>query len=298
MILLTGASGFIGKHLLKALANKFGVDDILLLTSKNIEGFKCIIHNDYIFSEDFLEQNDLSSVHTVLHVGAFIPKSSSDLNNIHSCASNIHSTLELLEILPQTIEKFIFLSTVDVYEETILSINEDSKVNPSSLYGQSKLYCEKMLETWAKEKEIILQILRIGHIYGPGEETYSKILPISIHNVLNNIAPIIYSDGNEERSFLYIDDCCKFIIKSIDLTSYKGPINIVASESISVGALMWKIIEISGSGIKPLILDNGVLTKDYKFDNKKLVKLLGMPRVSIDAGLAEEIEYFRALDHG
>ena len=93
--------------------------------------------------------------------------------HISKCNSNITSTAKLLKSNLPMIKNFIFFSTIDVYGYDN-PITEETKPFPTSLYGHSKLYCEQMVSAWAAQKKVCHQILRIGHVYGEGEEKYTK----------------------------------------------------------------------------------------------------------------------------
>ena len=121
------------------------------------------------------------------------------------------STAKLLTSNLPNIKNFVFFSTVDVYGYNSL-ISEETNLSPSSLYGHSKLYCEQMISSWAAQKKICHQILRIGHVYGEGEEKYKKIIPVTMQRLLSNIPLQMYGDGSEIRSFIYIQDVVNAVI--------------------------------------------------------------------------------------
>lgn len=79
-------------------------------------------------------------------------------------------------------KNLFFKSTLDVYGKIETIIDESSFIT-LTMYGWSKLYCEKLLENWSKRNNIILQILRIGHIYGKGEKAYKKVIPVTIQKL-------------------------------------------------------------------------------------------------------------------
>jgi nucleoside-diphosphate-sugar epimerase len=179
MVLLTGASGFIGKHLLAALISKYGKDNVLALTSAPLTDCRYLLHLDYSFGSGYFADNGYAdSITTIIHAGAFTPKNSAQANDWKQSNSNIHNTAVLLEADLPRLEKFIYLSTLDVYGNDEI-ISENSTVAPASLYGHSKLYGEKMVTAWANDKKVFAQILRVGHVYGPGEEAYQKIIPVT-----------------------------------------------------------------------------------------------------------------------
>lgn len=294
-ILITGATGFIGRNLLRAFESNsiYKNYEIILLTSKKIVGYKCIMHNDYTFSKENFNKIGISKIDIVMHLGAFTPKDSSNANRVKESIANIVNTEYLLENLPSIPKKIIYTSTIDVYGTVTGLITEEVLTVPNSLYGQSKLFTEKMLEIWAKENNVILQILRIGHIYGEGEEAYKKILPITINRILQNKSPIIYTNGKEKRSFLYIDDCCNIVIRSIELDEYVEPINVVSNRSISMLELVNLVIKISGKIIKPIVKNENINTNDFIFNNDKMVKYLGKENISLKEGIIKEYEYFQ-----
>lgn len=294
-ILITGATGFIGRNLLKSFESnsKYKNYEIVLLTSQKIIGYKCVVHNDYTFSKEDFNKIGINKIDILIHLGAFTPKDSLNANRVKESIANIVNTEYLLKNLPSIPKKIIYTSTIDVYGTVTGIITEEVLTVPNSLYGQSKLFTEKMLEVWTKENNVILQILRIGHIYGEGEEAYKKILPITINRILENKMPIIYTNGKEKRSFLYVNDCCNILIRSIDLDEYVEPINVVSNKSISIIELVNIIIKISGKIIKPIVKYENINTNDFIFNNDKMVKYLGKENIPLEEGIMKEYEYFK-----
>ena len=294
MILLTGASGFIGTYLLAALINKYGADNIVAFTSKPIDNVQYIIHNGYSFSTDIFIKNRFENIETIIHAGAFIPKNSKESNRIEKCNSNITNTQKLLNCELPNLKNIIFLSTVDVYGKEI-PLHEKSIIDPASLYGSSKLYCEKMIEVWAKENKISYQILRIGHVYGPGEEKYQKLIPTIIRKILSDEPIELYGTGEDLRTFIYITDVVRAIINSINLHQKNEIINIVGNEVISVKRLIEIIIKLCNKNITIKQVTSDIPVRNLIFDDTKLITLLGPPKVSLKEGLEAEIEYFKHL---
>jgi UDP-glucose 4-epimerase len=294
MILLTGVSGFIGKHLLLFLIEKYGKENILALTSMPISECRYLIHNNYQFEQDFFAKNGCQDIDTIIHAGAFIPKKAADANEIDLSNSNIYNTEKLLNVNFPKLKKFIFLSTIDVYDNSDL-INENTLEKPVSLYGYSKLYCEKMIEIWAKKNNKIFQILRIGHVYGPGEEAYNKIIPVSFKKTLKNEPLQLLGAGNELRSFIYIIDVVEAIIKSKDLIESIGIVNLVSGQSLYIKDLVNAIRIISGTDLEIEILPTNNIGRSLVFDNSKMRKWLLENETSLEVGLKEEFEYMKTL---
>ena len=183
-VLVTGASGFIGTHLVKRLGGVDGIQLLLLsreshpLTEENVIWLKGSLAD---LTSEFWKRNGIKQINTVFHLGAFTPKINADTNNVDRVFNdNLEGTRILLDGLPTGMECIVFASTIDVYascdDGRVLS--EKSCVDPAGLYGASKLFCEKLVSVWARETSCRSCILRYGHIFGPGEEAYGKLIQI------------------------------------------------------------------------------------------------------------------------
>lgn len=295
MILLTGASGFLGTYLLSSLIEIYGQENIVALTSKPITKCKYILHNNYNFDEGYIMKCGFENIETIVHAGAFIPKSSSEGNDIIKSNSNITSTAKLLTSNLPKIKNIVFLSTIDVYGYDN-PISEETNLSPATLYGHSKLYCEYMISAWAAQKNVCHQILRIGHVYGEGEEKYKKIIPITMQRLLSKIPLQIYGEGKEIRSFIYISDVINAIINSLALKKFVGIINLVGEEKISIHNLLEKLILISGMSPEINKIQNENVSRDLSFNNSKMKEILGTPKVELMEGLNNEWNYMKNLN--
>ena len=285
-ILITGATGFIGSKVLHCLIKEYGTDSIVALASSEIKGIKTLPHNNYNFDSDYLAEENID---TIIHIGAFTPKNSLQINDIDKSFSNISNTKKLLSLNLPNLKRIIFTSTLDVYKNEAV-ITEESLVEPVSLYGYSKLYCEKMIEIFCKNKNIICQILRIGHVFGEGEEKYQKLIPLTIKKIIDNQQVEIWGDGKALRTFIYIDDVAKAIVNAIKLEK-SNLINIVGEEAVSVKTLIEKLIKISGKNIEIIYKNTNTPNRNLIFDNSKLKSLLLKNLVSLDEGLRREYLY-------
>ena len=295
MILLTGASGFIGKHLLAALIQEYGKDYILALTSAPLTEANYLLHNGYDFEADyFLKSGYGKQIHTLIHAGAFTPKSGKEANDAEKCNGNIFTANKLLNADLPNLNKVIYLSTLDVYGPSAV-ISENSLVQPGTLYGESKLHVEKMITAWANANNKVHQILRVGHVYGPGEEAYQKIIPVTIKKLLQNEPPQIWGTGSEIRSFIYIKDIVTAVLQALKLDVEAGVINLVSSQKITIAALVNKLIALSGKNIFPEILPTDVPGRDFVFDNSKMKQFLLSEETALDEGLLKEWTYMKNL---
>ena len=201
VVLVTGAAGFIGSQLAARLSS---VDNIrlLLLTRANRsaleEGSEWLTAELGSLTKEFWSSKGIGKIDYVFHLAAFTPKSGMDSSNIDQVIDdNIQGTRALLSSLPGKPEKFVFSSTLDVYAtpEGVEALSERSRGKPMGLYGASKLFCESLVSAWGQQHSVDYSILRYGHIYGPGEERYKKLIPTVIRGLLKNQGPTTYGDG-------------------------------------------------------------------------------------------------------
>ena len=295
MILLTGASGFIGKHLLNELIEGYGKENILAFTSTPTSAAHYLLHNGYSFEADyFIKSGYGTRIHTIILAGAFTPKSSKQSNDVVKCNSNITTADKLLSADLPNLKKIIYLSTLDVYGPAEV-ISESSLVQPGSLYGESKLYVEKMITAWAKANNKDHQILRVGHVYGPGEQAYEKIIPLTINKLLNDQPLQIWGTGKEIRSFIFVKDVVDAIMNALKIATKAGIINLVSEQKITIAAIVDKLIALSGKKIVPEVVPLDTPGKDLIFDNKKMKELLFSNETPLDEGLLQEWIFMKSL---
>jgi UDP-glucose 4-epimerase len=302
-VLLTGASGFVGQHLLKKLLtyqdlkvyvisrqspfiehpNLIWIQESLaaLASSKNIASFKDI-YFDYVF-----------------HLGAFTPKNRSDADAVDSIYhSNLIGSRVLYESLPQTVGKIIFASTLDVYQDIPNAlINEQTQIAPVSLYGASKFFGEQLTYVYAKQLKALPIIMRYGHIYGPGEFRYQKLIPELIRKMLKAETISIQNDGSALRDFLYINDLVDLTLAlAAKLNSNVGPINIVSGQSVSIKTIVEKLARLINFKSVIHFDVSAPPGRSLKFNNAKIKQILGeINLTSLDEGLKKQCDDFATL---
>jgi len=300
VILVTGANGFIGTHLVARLSKIAGVK-LLLLSRQD----KQSTQQDVVWLKEELGQltreywqtQGISHIDYLFHLGAFIPKVSTEANRINQAVEdNILGTRVLLRSLPGKPDKLVFSSTIDVYAqpENGEVLTESSRVSPDALYGASKLFCESLISAWTREGGCDYAILRYGHIYGPGEEQYQKLIPVVIRNLLENQAPVIHGDGRALRDYLYVGDVVEATMRAALIEGSIGPINIVRGESITLKEVVQLLMRLVGSNKGINFLQDKPNGNSLRFDNSVMTKSLGhWPMTRLEEGLVAEVEAFR-----
>lgn len=293
-VLITGASGFIGSHLIAAACAKFSPANVIAFSSKKLGDCQSIVYGGSGFNLTAADHALLATVEVLIHVGAFIPKNGLEVNLLTECNENIYFTENLLKLPFGSLKKIIYISTVDVYEPVDLT-TESTQTLPATLYGLSKLYCENMVSIFSVKNEISFQILRVGHVYGPGEEKHAKFIPKAIKNILHGNAVELWGNGSEIRSFIYVDDVVLAIMNAVLLQENVGVINIVGGVPTSIRDLIDKLIVASGKHVEIIVKKYNGAKRNYIFDNAKLSRYLLPRETDFMLGLKAEFAYMAGL---
>ena len=299
-ILVTGAGGFIGSHLAERLATVKGVRLLLLSRrsrSSRLPRATWLRGSLNDLTREYWKKSGISHIDVVFHLGAHAPKVAGEINHVERVfIDNLQGTRTLLEGLPTGVNSIVFSSTVDIYAPITFGmfLTEDSPLGPVGLYGASKLFCEKLVSVWAERNSSRYAILRYGHIFGPGEESYGKVIPLMIRRLLAGEAPNVHGAGLAERDLLYVKDAVEASVRAACSRESIEPVNIVRGASTSIGEIAELLIEKTGAQVQINFLTDKPDGHSFRFDNAMMRRTLGeWPLVSLSDGLEEEISAFR-----
>lgn len=295
-ILITGASGFVGKTLLRKIASNslFSNAKIVLLTGEKIDGYTCILHKNYTFEKSDFAKAGVDKIDVVIHLGSAVPRTRDDyrIENGYKFMTNVRNTVHLYENLPNIPEKFVFISSIDVYKNDGEVISEQTPLTSDTLYAASKIMCEQYLTEKAKADGFVLQILRFGQIYGIGEEVYSKIVSSFVRQIENGRQIKIFGDGKEFRSQLLVDDCCDCVLKAVSFNESKGPVNLVSDQAVRIKDLVMTIYQIAEKQ-PDVVFGDAPAGRSNRFDNTKMKTLFKMTETPLEEGIRAYVNYYR-----
>lgn len=273
-ILLTGASGFIGSHLLQKLTIN-GKSPHIYSTSGNQ---MC----------EPLESKIVETIRVLLLCGGYVQHSPLDGNSLSESEKSWAALTNLLKNDFKKLEKIIYLSTTDVYEDAV-DISEKSQTRISNLYVKTKIEQEDYLRTYAYSHGVKFLVLRLGNIYGPRAGKFSKFLPQLIDCSVRNLVFEQRISGNRTMQHLYINDVIEFIIHAIDADVPSEVVNLTGFEETTVD----QIIEIVAFK-KPIRILRHYSGRDFVQRTFRLNSYFAQNtrnRIEIEFGIKETWEY-------
>jgi len=269
-ILITGSSGFIGKHLIKKIP-RYNIP-----IEKN--GKKIDLRD----KEKVLK---LKKVNTVIHLAGKTPYSKK-LSNNEIFEHNILGTLNILEYcISKKVEKLIFVSSYIYGNSKNNPINEKHIVHPHNTYTKSKYLAEELCKDYAKKFGIKLIILRPFNLFGNLQK--KGFLISNIIEAIKNNSSISITNKNNKRDYLLIDDFIDVILKMIDFDCKLEIFNIGSGKSYSFEKIIQLFEKKSGKKIKrenKVSKDNNI--SKIQADISKITKKTGWhPKYNFEEGV-------------
>tara|TARA_B100001769_G_scaffold190913_1_gene151710 strand:- start:1229 stop:2203 length:975 start_codon:yes stop_codon:yes gene_type:complete len=309
-VLVTGCAGFIGFNLSKTLIKEnnkvYGIDSLnnaydkkfkdLRLQNLESENNFQFISND-LSDEDSL--NDLADIDIVYHMGARAGVRQSFNDPLSYIKDNTIATTNVANFCKNNnISKMILASTSSIYgnsgeKEMVEDIDE--KINPPSIYASTKLSGETLARTILSSQNTNLIITRFFTVYGPYGRPDMSILRF-IHWIMENKEVKIFGDGEQRRSFTYIDDVVDLLLKVQDCDSNET-FNVGNNKTSSLNEVV-KIIE-HFSNKKAQVVNEPRAFRDPDVVLPSLSKskniLKWEPKTNIEDGIKATIEWYSSF---
>lgn len=306
-ILITGGAGFIGSHLCKLLVESGNqvicVDNLITGFKKNIENlinndnFKFIEHD--ISKPFYIEQN----LDWVFHFASLASPKHYLNYPIKTLKSGLLGTHNCLGIAKDKKAKFMLASTSEIYGDPLVHPQPEeycgnvSSTGPRSCYDESKRAAESLAYAYLRKHSVDIRVARIFNTYGPNMHSDDgRVVSNFITQSLAGKNITIYGDGSQTRSFCYVDDLVKGLIKLTKI-DYQAPLNLGNPREFTIKQLAELVLAEtdSSSQVKRLPLPEDD-PKKRKPDISKAEQLFGwQPKVELKEGLGKTIDYFKKI---
>ena len=309
-VLVTGANGFVGSWVAKALAEK-GAELIVPIKDINEHGnLKILNINSKVIECDLSEENcvnkmfEKNEVDAVFHLAAQAIVGIANKEPVPTFKSNIQGTWNLMEVCrKKDIQRIVVASSDKAYgDHKELPYKETSALLPRYPYDTSKACADLIARSYFFTYDMPIAVTRCANIYGPADMNKSRIVPDIITSLLKGKTPIIRSDGTPERDYLYVQDAADaylLIAENLDRKEVKGEIfNIGNEKPIKVIDLYKEIAKACEKPeVKPKIMSKGKLKgeidRQYLGTQKIKGTLSWKAKVPLENGLKKSVEWYR-----
>jgi nucleoside-diphosphate-sugar epimerase len=302
---VTGGAGFIGSHLVEALAgqgHRVRVADAFITGKRSnldhVDGVEILEGNlaDLAFAREAV-----AGVDFVLHQAAIPSVPLSVADPITSHRANVDGTLNVLVAARDAgVRRIVFAGSSSAYGNTpTLPKHEEMPADPLSPYALQKVVGEQYLQMFTRLYGLETVSLRYFNVFGPRQDpssAYSGVISVFATALLDGRAPTIYGDGEQTRDFTYVSDVVDGVLSACQAPQASGEvINLATGGRISLNLLFETMSRLVGGKVTPVYAEERAGdVRDSQADITKARRLLGFePRVSLEEGLRRTVEWYR-----
>jgi len=307
---ITGATGFVGgwllKHLIKAGADvvclvRDWVPQCELVRSGTLESVR-VVRGD-VQDQAVLERAlGECEIDTVIHLAAQTVVNVANRNPLSTFKTNIQGTWSLLESCrhSSTVKQVIIASSDKAYgDQESLPYSEGMPLQGRHPYDVSKSCADLLATAYAATYALPVAVTRCGNFFGGGDLNWNRLVPGTIRSVLRGKRPVIRSDGNYVRDYLYVEDGgAAYMLLAEHLSdnpSLRGQaFNFSNEVRISVREVVERILSLMGSALEPEVRNEALneIRQQFLAATKARDVLGWRPLFSLDEGLRRTIQWY------
>lgn len=305
-ILVLGGAGFLGSHLCRKLLEQGNevicLDNLFTGRKVNIHPFASNPNFEFI-RHDVVDPFKVE-VDQIYNLACPASPVHYQHNPIKTVKTSVMGSINALGLARRINARIFQASTSEVYGDPSISPQEESyrgNVNPIGLracYDEGKRCAETLFFDYHRQNGADIRVVRIFNTYGP------QMLPDDGRVVSNFIVQAlkgeditVFGDGQQTRSFCYVDDLIEGFVRMMNQDVEIGPVNLGNPVEFTILELAEKVISLTGSASKiryePLPADDPLQRKPDIYLAKKVLNW--EPEIHLEEGLGRTIEYFREL---
>lgn len=306
-VLVTGGAGFLGSHLCERLLNEG--NEVICLDNFFTGNKQNIVH---LVSNPFFElvRHDVTmpffiEVDEIYNLACPASPIHYQYNPIKTIKTSVMGAINMLGLAKRIKAKILQASTSEVYGDPEQHPQKEEywgHVNPIGLrscYDEGKRCAESLFVNYHLQNDVRIKIMRIFNTYGPRMHPQDgRVVSNFIMQALHNQDITVYGDGQQTRSFCYVDDLVNGMMKLMATGDhFTGPVNIGNPGEFTILQLAESVIKLTGSSSK-IVFE--ALPADDPMQRQPDISLarqmLGWePVIQLEQGLKQTIEYFRNI---
>ncbi|MCI9185268.1 MAG: SDR family oxidoreductase [Lachnospiraceae bacterium] len=304
-ILVTGGAGFIGSHLCrKLLENKdevICVDNLFTGRKQNIQ--KLMDYENFEFLRHDITKELYIEVDQIYNLACPASPVHYQYNPIKTIKTSVMGAMNMLGLAKRVHARILQASTSEVYGNPQVHPQPEAywgnvnPIGPRSCYDEGKRAAETLFFDYYRQHQVDIKVIRIFNTYGPNmDRDDGRVVSNFIVQALKGEDITIYGEGEQTRSFCYVDDLVEGMCRMMDSREgFTGPVNLGNPGEYTMLELAQKIIALTNSRSK---LAYRPLPQDDPIQRKPMIGLaqeeLGWnPEVPLDEGLKKTIAYFK-----
>lgn len=306
-VLVTGGAGFLGSHLCERLLER---DAEVLCVDNYFTGRRANIAHLFVDRRFEVLRHDVCfplyvEVDAIFNFACPASPIHYQFDPVQTTKVSVHGAINMLGLAKRLKVRILQASTSEIYGDPAVHPQPEeycgnvSPIGPRACYDEGKRCAETLFFDYSRQHNLPIKVMRIFNTYGPRmHPSDGRVVSNFIVQALKGEPITIYGDGQQTRSFCYVDDliegALRLMATPVDVT---GPINIGNPEEFTIRQLAESIIRLTGSSSKlsfqPLPQDD---PRQRRPDISKAGAILGWkPTVALAQGLKKTIAYFESL---
>lgn len=286
-ILVTGGSGFIGRHVVKGLQDSGALVRVLDLNDHPDPSVE-LIKGD-IAERSTVDEAIGRDTHGIVHLAAMTSVLKSVEQPQRSLETNVLGAGNLLEAARLAkVGSLVFATTNAVIGPMRSStINEDQPLNPLTPYGATKAAAEMLMSAWDSVYGVRSVRVRLTNVYGPGMQSKDTLVPRLMRAATEGADFNIFGDGQMKRDYVHVSDVVAAMLLGLSKEDLRGPLIIGSGSSHTITEMVEIVRKVTGADLRVgHVPPNAGEMPAVIVDNSKARAAGWAPRVSLEEGLA------------